>query len=246
MSSIQVFPDSNTQTKAAIDLFITSAQAAIEERGVFSTALSGGSTPRKLYAGLADPERQDDLDWRNIHLFFGDERHVPPDHPDSNFLMVHEVLLSKVCIPDANIHRVKAELDPRLAAFNYEEELRGFFASEWPRFDLVLLGMGEDGHTASLFPGTAGINEEQRWFIANHVPKQGAYRLTLSKNAINAARKIVVLVSGRSKAKKLTEVLQAKSPADENPILLIAPRDGEMLWLLEREAANQLPDGLII
>jgi len=241
MSSIQVFPDSNTQTKAAIELFVTSARAAIEQRGTFSIALSGGSTPRKLYTGLADPERQDDLDWQKIHLFFGDERHVPPDHPDSNFLMVHEALLSKISIPDANIHRVKAELDPRLAAFNYEEELRGFFEGQWPRFDLVLLGMGEDGHTASLFPGTAGINEEHRWFIANDVPKLGAYRLTLSKNAINAARKIVVLVSGRSKAEMVSVVLSENSSQVQKPIQMILPEDGEMLWLLDRESASLLP-----
>ena len=207
---------------------------------MFSTALSGGGTPRKLYAGLAHPERQDDLDWLNTHLFFGDERHVPPDHPDSNFLMVQTALLSKVPIPDANIHRVKAELDPRMAAFSYEEDLQGFFGSEWPHFDLVLLGMGEDGHTASLFPGTAGVNEEQRWFIANYVPNLGEWRLTLTKNAINAARKIIVLVSGQSKAEIISEVLSENTFQEQKPVQMISAEDGELLWLLDREAASLL------
>lgn len=240
MASIQVFPDSEAQTRAAIDLFITCAQAAIEERGVFSVALSGGSTPEKLYSGLADPVRQDDIDWMNIHLFFGDERHVPPDHPDSNFLMVHEALFSKVSIPESNIHRVKAELDPRIAAFSYEEALRRFFMGQRPHFDLVLLGMGIDGHTASLFPRTAGLNEEQRWFIANQLPAQGDWRLTLTKHAINAARKVVVLVSGSSKADMLSEVLAGRHDPFLKPIQFISPTEGEMFWLLDREAASQL------
>jgi 6-phosphogluconolactonase len=242
MTSIQVFLDKSAQTKAAIDLFIASAGSAIEERGVFSVALSGGSTPEMLYAGLAEPDRQAGIDWANIHLFFGDERHVPPDHPDSNFLRVKQILLDEVSIPTENVHRVKAEMEPRMAAFSYEDELRAFFCDEWPRFDLVLLGMGHDGHTASLFPKTAGINEEQRWFIANQVPSQGGWRLTLTKHAINAARKIVVLVSGDSKAEMLAEVLTGVSDPLLKPIQLISPKAGEMIWLLDRAAASRLPD----
>lgn len=242
MTSIQVFPDTSTQIKAAIDLFINSARTAMDEKGLFSVALSGGSTPKKLYAGLADPNRQEGLDWANIHLFFGDERHVPPDHPDSNFLMVQNTLLDKVSIPAENVHRVKAEMEPRMAAFIYEDELRTFFRDEWPRFDLVLLGMGTDGHTASLFPKTAGLNEEQRWFIANPVPSQGGWRLTLTKHAINAAHKIVVLVSGGSKAEMLAEVLTGTYDPLNKPIQLISPTTSEMIWLLDRPAASRLPD----
>ncbi len=242
MTAIKVFTDSNSQTRAAIDLFISLAQAAIEEKGVFSAALSGGSTPKNLYAGLADPEQQQRLEWAHVHLFFGDERHVPPDHPESNFKMVQETLLSKIPIPQSCIHRVRAELDPRLAAFNYEDELRHFFAGEWPRFDLVLLGMGDDGHTASLFPGTAGLNEEQRWFIANYVPILGEWRLTLTKHAINAARMIVVLVSGQSKAEMISAVLSEKTAQEKIPIKMISPVDGEMIWLLDHEAARLLPE----
>ena len=242
MTFIEIFNDSSSQTNAAIDLFISLAQAAIEEKGVFSAALSGGSTPRGLYAGLAEPDRQKRFKWAHVHLFFSDERHVPPDHPDSNYKMVQETLLSKISIPQSCIHRVRAELDPRLAAFNYEDELRCFFKGEWPRFDLVLLGMGDDGHTASLFPRTAGINEEQRWFIANFVPNLDEWRLTLTKNAINAARKIVVLVSGQSKAEMIAEVLSEKHAQEKNPIQMISPVDGDMVWLLDREAASLYPE----
>lgn len=242
MTSIQVFLDTSAQTKAAIDLFITSARSAIEERGVFSVALSGGSTPMKLYAGLAESDGQEGVDWANIHLFFGDERHVPPDHPDSNFLMVQNTLLDKVSIPADNVHRVKAEMEPRMAAFNYEDELRAFFNEEWPRFDLVLLGMGNDGHTASLFPNTAGLNEEQRWFIANPIPSQGGWRLTLTKHAINAAHKVVVLVSGSSKAEMVSEVQTGNYDPTHKPIQLISPTAGELIWLLDRAAASRLAD----
>jgi 6-phosphogluconolactonase len=242
MTSIQVFLDKSAQTKAAIEVFVTSARSAIEERGVFSVALSGGSTPKMLYAGLAEPDRQQGIDWAKIHLFFGDERHVPPDHPDSNFLMVKNTLVDEVSIPAENVHRVRAEMEPRMAAFSYEDELRAFFSGDWPRFDLVLLGMGNDGHTASLFPKTTGLNEEQRWFIANPLPSQAGWRLTLTKHAINAARKVVVLVSGGSKAEMLVEVLMGAYDPWEKPIQLISPTAGEMIWLLDRAAASRLPD----
>jgi 6-phosphogluconolactonase len=186
------------------------------------------------------------LPWDDIHFFFGDERHVPADHPDSNFRMVQEVFFSKIPILKDNIHRVKTEMDVRLAAFAYEDELRSFFEGHWPSFDLVLLGLGLDGHTASLFPNTAGLNEEYRWFIANHVRSQNGWRLTLTKNAINAARRIVVLVTGQSKAGILSEVLTGAQEPYQKPIQLITPTDGELIWLLDREAASQLPPDLVI
>jgi 6-phosphogluconolactonase len=240
MEPIQIYSDQADQSQAAISLFIKLAQKALLDRGSFSVALSGGSTPRQVYAGLANVEHQDQLDWRVIHLFFGDERHVPANHRESNFRMVQETLLNKVPLLDENIHRVKTELDPRLAAFEYEEALRAFFNGAWPRFDLVFLGMGTDGHTASLFPNTAGLNEEQRWFIANWVPSQDAWRLTLTKNAINAARNIVVLVSGSSKAQMLSQVLTGEYDPYHKPIQLIQPVDGEMIWLIDQEAAMGL------
>ncbi|MFW5714112.1 MAG: 6-phosphogluconolactonase, partial [Brevefilum sp.] len=203
---------------------------------------SGGSTPEPFYRGLADRANQTRLDWRNIHFFWGDERPVPPDHPDSNFGMAREVLIGQVPILEENVHRVPAEMDVRMAAFSYEEVLRDFFDGEWPRFDLVLLGMGEDGHTASLFPKSAGLNEEQRWFIANYAPGLETWRLTLTKHAINASREIWVLVQGKSKAARLAEALTGPHDPWENPIQLIAPEDGELVWMVDEDAAQKLPD----
>jgi 6-phosphogluconolactonase len=239
---IQVYTDQAALANAGVDLFIALAQEAISSRGKFSVALSGGSTPKQLYADLAEPGIQNQLAWESIHLFFGDERHVKPDHPDSNYRMVQETLFSKVSLPEANIHRVRTEMDARLAAFDYEERLRVFFDLPWPQFDLLLLGMGADGHTASLFPKTAGLNEEHRWFIAQQVPSQDSWRLTLTKNAINAARQIVVLVSGLSKAEILAEVLTGPHQPAQKPIQMIKPVDGKMMWMIDGDAASQLPD----
>ena len=244
MGEIKVLPDVEALTSKALEVIIAAAQSAIQDRGQFSMALSGGSTPETVYRALAAPENRTRLDWAHMHLFWGDERHVPPNHPDSNFRMVKEHLLAVVPIPDENVHRVPAEMEVRMAAFHYEEVLRQYFDGEWPRFDLVLLGMGEDGHTASLFPHSAGLNEEQRWFIANYAPKRKDWRLTLTKNAINAARNIIVLVLGDVKADRLRKVLTGPEKPEDNPIQLIRPSDGQMVWLLDREAAKYLPDDL--
>ena len=175
----------------------------------------------------------------------GDERHVPPNDPQSNFRLVKENLLDAVPIPGENVHRVKAEMDVRLAAFAYEEELRHFFPGDLPRFDLVLLGMGEDGHTASLFPHSAALNEESRWFVANYAPEKETWRLTLTLNAINAARMVVVLVQGGSKAARLKAVFLDEKGPWNMPIQAINPQDGKLIWLLDREAGSQLPEDFI-
>jgi len=245
MKPIQVYADRAAQTRAAVELFVSLAQQAILERGLFTAALSGGSTPEPVYTALAAPELQSQLDWENIHLFFVDERHVPTDGPESNFRMVKTALLSKVELPAENIHRVRTETDVRLAAFSYEEELRAYFDGPWPRFDLVLLGMGSDGHTASLFPETIGLKEGQRWYIANRTTAGVAWRLTLTINAINHARVIAVLVSGQAKADMLAEVMTGPFEPEQKPIQLISPVDGEMVWLIDQEAASRLPEELI-
>lgn len=239
---IKVFPNLDDLSKAAAENFIKLAEISIRKRGYFSVALSGGSTPKPLYNALGSPDQHGRLDWENIHFFWGDERCVPPDHPNSNYRMVREEMLSNITIPEENIHRVPAELEARMAAFSYEETLRGFFQGEWPRFDLVLLGMGDDGHTASLFPHSAGLNEEQRWFIANDVPELDTWRLTLTKNAINAARHIAVIVAGDSKAEVLVDVLEGDYQPDVTPIQLIAPKNGQMVWFLDQAAAKKLSD----
>lgn len=243
--NLKIYPDFTTLTNAAVEEFIGLCHQAVRSRGCFTVSLSGGSTPEPFYRALGELANRSRVEWRYVHLFWGDERPVPPDHPDSNFRMVREALIDPVGIPEANVHRVPAEMDVRLAAFSYEEVLRDFFEGERPRFDLVLLGMGEDGHTASLFPKSAGLNEAQRWFIANYAPKGETWRLTLTKPAINAGREIWVLVRGETKAEKLAEVLTGTQDPWANPIQLVDPKDGEMIWWLDAAAAKKLPDGFI-
>ena len=237
---IEVYPNISILSQAAADALVKLAKKAVNEQGRFSVALSGGSTPKPLYQALAATKRQGNLSWEKFHLFWGDERCVPPDDPDSNYHMTRESLLQHISIPQENVHRVPAEMDPRMAAFSYEETLREFFTGPLPQFDLVLLGMGEDGHTASLFPHSAGLNEEHRWFIANYAPERKTWRLTLSINAINAARNIMVLVAGGSKAGMLSEVLEGKFTPFGKPIQFIAPSDGRMVWFLDQAAASKL------
>ena len=240
--NLKIYPDFDSLTNAAVEDFIGLCNQAIRSRGLFSISLSGGSTPEPFYRALGESANRARMDWRYVHIFWGDERPVPPNHPDSNFRMAREALMDPVDIPESNIHRVPAEMDVRLAAFSYEEELRDFFEGEWPCFDLVLLGMGEDGHTASLFPKSAGLNEEQRWFIANYAPDRQTWRLTLTKSAINAAREIWVLVQGESKAEKLAEILTGPQNPKANPIQLIHPVEGELTWWIDAAAAQRLPE----
>jgi len=239
---IKIFPNLDVLSQEAADFFVRIARKSINEKGNFSVALSGGSTPKPLYQALTASERQEKLEWEKIHLFWGDERCVPPDHLDSNYRMVMENLLQYISIPDENVHRVPTEMDPIMAAFSYEETLRGFFKESLPRFDLVFLGMGGDGHTASLFPHSAGLNEEARWFIVNYAPERETWRLTLTKNAINSAKHVVVLVAGRSKADMLSDVLNGDYQPVKKPIQLISPVDGKMIWFLDRDAANNLTE----
>lgn len=242
MTEIQICSDKAELVNASATLFIKLAKQSIQQREQFLVALSGGSTPWPIYRALGNPENAKKINWSQIHLFFGDERYVPSNHEDSNFQMVSETLLNRVNIPNQNIHRVVTELDVNLAASVYEEELRAYFKGQWPRFDLVLLGMGEDGHTASLFPHSEGLKEEQRWFISNYVPKLEAWRLTLTKNAINHAHQIVVIVNGASKAATLAEVLTGSRQPLEKPIQEISPVDGKMTWLVDKAAAALLPE----
>ena len=237
---IRIYPNLDGLSRAAADLFIELQKKSIRNEGHFSVALSGGGTPKPLYEVLALPDRQEELEWEKVDIFWGDERCVPPDHPDSNYKMVNESLLQHISIPDQNVHRVPAEMDPRMAAFSYEESLRGFFHGPLPLFDLVFLGMGEDGHTASLFPHSAGLNEEDRWFIANYAPEQETWRLTLTKNAISAAKNIAVLVAGKEKADMLSDVLEGDYQPYAKPIQLIKPVDGKMTWFVDQASARLL------
>jgi 6-phosphogluconolactonase len=240
-SDIRIFDDPAKLFQGAAEEFASQATAAVRSRGRFTVALSGGSTPKSLYTLLAQIPS---LPWDKIYFFFGDERHVPPDSPESNYRMVRESLLTKVPIPAADVFRVPGELpDASDAAKAYEQTLRQFFnepAHGLPCFDLVLLGMGPDGHTASLFPGIPALQEKSRWVISDWVEKFKTDRITLTLPVINNAAVVMFLVSGRDKASTLKEVLEGQQPGELFPSKLVKPTDGQLIWMVDRAAAGQL------
>ena len=236
---IKIVPDAVTLAHEAAQEFHRLAEAAVQQQGRFAVALSGGNTPRSVYSLLAGEPNQ--LPWERIHIFFGDERHVPPDHPDSNFRMASESLLSKVPIPEKNIHRIHAELDAEPAAAEYDQDLRDFFGlvnQGWPRFDLIFLGIGEDGHTASLFPGSKALTETSSRVTANWVEKFKTFRITLTFPVLNHAAEVVFLVSGASKSQILSEIL--RPDAQKYPAQSIQPENGRLLWLVDEDAGSLL------
>lgn len=236
---VKIVPDSAALARTAAQEFHRLAEAAVRERGRFAVALSGGNTPRAVYSLLASEHKE--LPWDRIHIFFGDERHVPPDHPDSNFRMASESLLSKVPIPVKNVHRIRTELEAEAAATEYDEQLRGFFHlinHDWPRFDLIFLGIGEDGHTASLFPGSKALAETSRRVIANWVEKFKAFRVTLTFPVLNHAAEVIFMVSGTDKAQILSEVL--RPGARKYPAQNVQPENGQLLWLVDQDAGSLL------
>lgn len=229
--------------QAAAEEVIRAATDAVAKRGRFTIALSGGSTPKNLYTLIA-ANASTTLPWDKMFFFWGDERHVPPDNPDSNYRMAKETLLSKVPIPPSNIFPVPAENPDAAAAVEaYEQTLRKFFnlsAGASPRFDLILLGMGPDGHTASLFPETAALQEKSRLVAANWVEKLKTSRITFTLPVLNAARCVAFLVSGSDKAEVLREVLEGNAPPERYPSKLVRPSDGKLIWFVDRAAASQL------
>jgi 6-phosphogluconolactonase len=238
---LKVVPDSDALYRAAGDEFLRCAQDAIAGRERFCVALSGGNTPRGVYSFLAANDGAS-LPWNQIYIFFGDERHVPPDDPESNYRMANETLLSRVPIPAANVFRVPTELDAEVAAQQYEDQLRAFFRlspGAWPRFDLILLGLGDDGHTASLFPESAALNETKRLVVANWVDKLHSYRVTFTYPMLNHAAEIAFLVSGQSKSHILRDVLKPTGDASY-PAQRVRPLGGRLLWILDRAAAQLL------
>jgi 6-phosphogluconolactonase len=231
-------------SRKAAEQFVALARQAIAAHGRFSVALSGGSTPKALYSTLATAEFNLQLAWRQIHLFWGDERCVAPDHAESNFRMVKESLLSKILIPAENVHRMIGELEPAAAAAAYETELRQFFslsAKQLPRFDLILLGLGEDGHTASLFPQSSALNETERLVATTYVEKLDAHRLTLTFAVINNAAQITCLIAGQSKAAIVKKILTTEKC--DYPAARIRPENGQLIWLVTQDAASDLAIG---
>ena len=237
---VEVLPTLTDLFHAAAKEFVRIGRAAISERGRFTVALSGGSTPRTLYSLLA--KDYSNFPWSQTFLFFSDERHVPPDHPDSNYRMVNESLLSRAPIPAQNVYRVKAELsDASAAALEYEERLRSFFKlgpTEFPHFDLILLGLGPDGHTASLFPDSEGLKEQLRLVIANWVEKFKTHRITFTFPVLSHVQDVMFLVSGPDKAEMVREILEGNR-TPPFPAQQIQP-EGRLLWMLDEAAAAKL------
>jgi 6-phosphogluconolactonase len=242
-TEIRIFKTSNELFAAAVADFAQLATDAVHKRGRFCVALSGGSTPKGMYSLLAASSTP--IPWKSIYFFWGDERHVPPTDPESNYRMADEAMLSKVPVPPQNIFRILSEeKDPELAAKQYEQTLIKFFglnAGQFPRFDLVLLGLGPDGHTASLFPDCTALKETSRLVVANWVEKFKTHRITLTLPVLNNAAAVEFLVSGNEKAGIVHKVLDGDG--NQYPSQMVRPRDGKLVWLLDQAAASELSQG---
>ncbi len=242
----KVLPDGEALARAMAEQLLAAAQEAVASRGVARIAISGGNTPKRTFEMLADPAATEFavFPWDKTDLFWVDERCVPPDDKDSNYRMTKLALLDKVPLAADRVFRIEGELDPELAAARYESVIRNRFrleGAELPTFDLVALGMGPDGHTASLFPHTAGIHELTRIAIANHVPQKETWRVTLTSPVINQGRKVVFLIGGMDKAEVLSNVLGKKYDVETWPSQVIQPKSGALLMLLDKAASAQLP-----
>lgn len=237
---VRVVDGPTALARAAAEEWRARARSAVAGSGRFAVALAGGETPRALYALLADPAApyRDGLPWTRTHVFFGDERNVPPDHPGSSYGMARDALLARVPLPGVNVHRIVGEGDAEDSARAYEGDLRAFFGPR-PRFDLVLLGVGADGHTASLFPGSPALEEASR-LVAATVAPAGGRRITLTLPALEAAAAVLFLVSGASKARALSRVLSGEPGGEALPAARVRPLDGTVLWLVDRAAATAI------
>lgn len=242
MADIQIYADRDHLVRAVAETIVLAAESAVVGRERFSIGLSGGSTVIALFDLLASAEFANRIKWPRVDVFWGDERCVPPDHPASNYRLAHDRWLSQVPIPPEQVHRMRGELDPAQAASQYEAVLRDYFGEvSVPQFDLLLQGMGEDGHTASLFPHSAALRKVRRWVTENFVEKlEQPWRLTLTLPVINAAREVVFMVSGASKAATLREVLEGPYRPDESPAQMIKPDHGRLVWMVDGAAAAQL------
>lgn len=242
----RVYDGADALSRAAADHFLETIQASVAARGRARVAVSGGSTPKKTFGLLADPSQpfEKAMPWDKIELFFVDERTVPPEDKDSNYRMTREELLSKVPLNPDHVFRMEGELDPTEAAARYESAIRNQFkleGAETPVFDVLALGMGDDGHTASLFPHTEAIHELAKIVTANHVPQKDTWRITLTWPVINQAKDVFFLIGGKDKAEPLHRVLQGPYDPETLPSQLIQPRSGKLLLLLDRDAAALLP-----
>ncbi len=239
---LRVFHDSEKLSRHAANLFIEESNRSILERNRFLTALNGGGTPTRLFQLLAS-EYRDEIDWSKVHVFWGDERCVPPTDEGSNYHQTHRTLLRNVLIPETNIHRVQSELDPVSAAKEYTKALKLFAESplEFPRFDLIYLGMGEDGHTASLFPNSPVEVDDPVIAVTANYKDRPANRVTLTQLVFNQARMVVIMATGEKKAITLAEVLSDRYNPAQYPAQRIDLKDGQLIWLVDDAAASKLP-----
>lgn len=236
---VRVFPDAVSAAIAAAGEFVSACAGTAIEGRLFVAAISGGSTPVALFRLLATKEYREQLDWGRIHLFWVDERCVPPTHKDSNFGAAYDTLLSRVPVPPGNVHRIMGELGPDEAAMRYEGELRRHFGAEAiPCFDLVMLGMGADGHTASLFPGSPVLTEQTRLAVPVSAEGLASHRVTLTLPVINHAYNVVFLVTGMDKAGVMREVLEGGEGAGRYPASHVRPENGRLVWFIDNEAAS--------
>ncbi len=246
---IRILADGAAIAKRAAREFVQAAASAVREKNAFNVALAGGSTPKALYSLLVnDPALRSQIPWDKIHLFFGDERHVASDHPDSNFRMATEAMISKSPLKPEQVTRIKGEYpDTQQAALEYEQALREYFklkAGEYPRFDLLFAGMGNEGHTLSLFPGTKALHADGRIAVRNWIGKLCTERITLTAPAACNAAEIIFMVTGADKACALKSVLEGPHEPDQLPVQLLRPQNGKLLWLVDAAAGSMLASGI--
>jgi 6-phosphogluconolactonase len=246
---IRIFKDSAAIARRAAEIFLETARSAVDRSGIFSVALAGGSTPKLLYSLLAtDPGFSSRLPWDKMQLFFGDERHVGPDDPQSNFKMAFDTMISKAPLKSEQVHRMKGEYpDTEQAAREYEQVLSAQFQlkdGQLPRFNLVLVGMGDEGHCLSLFPGSKALHAEGRTVVRNWVGKLYAERITITAPAANNAAMILFTVTGKEKALALKAVLEGPYEPDQLPSQLLQPTNGKLLWFVDEAAGNMLSSGI--
>ena len=247
--TIQRVATSEALIQLAAHEIVQVVQDGVARNGRAAIALAGGSTPKGLYSSLASAEWQSQIPWDKVHIFWGDERHVPPDHQDSNYRMAWETLLTHIPIPATHVHRIQGELkNASEAAEVYNQELKAHFRlqeHEKPRFDVILLGMGPDGHTASLFPGTPAVQETKQCVVAPWVEKFDTYRITMTPPVLNEAANVIFLVAGADKAETLKFVLEAAYQPDLYPAQIVQPTQGRLLWLVDQAAGNFLSPSLL-
>jgi 6-phosphogluconolactonase len=240
---VEIYEDKDLYRRAT-ELFVNTANESISENGFFRVALSGGSTPGTLYSLLGE-NHADVIRWDSTHIFFGDERCVPPDHPGSNFRMANRLFLSKINIPPENVHRIKGEIDPRTAAAEYTRDLRQTFGigpEEAPQFDLILLGIGEEGHTASIFPGTDSVGEfsPSKPVVSVYVRQLDSYRITLTPPVLMHSRNVMFLAVGSAKAEAVHQALEGPYTPNRYPAQLLRKAEGMVIWLIDPDSASLL------